>query len=1068
MKKTSVTARRWLFVMMGAVVAAPAPVTAAATLPDRLELGRDANGQPCAATRGWSVGSGGINFQDDQGFSITCRGVAAASVQGYLTVPSKLGAVAAASPDVCGDPRQLSVSGVGPVEARRCVDSRLRLPVIDIRTTGGSSVYHGAAVETALGPLEVLFRLATGAMAPGKVGTDEVSKTSIDVTQLPVAPVIATTADTGEGTDFTADAAIRQGLALIYGGRHVEASRLLNDAITQFSDAPALTRVELRLDAALADSNISQFESAKGHFEAAQALLATAPASNIRANLQQQQAVYLGLDAINRQRWEEALTHLDATAGTSFPLRDAVVLSQMNQTTSQRGAAAAVGVADAGQLAALVIDAQRNWARSVSHLALGDIEASNAALNAAADSTRALQVSVSPDSIIWLRAGLERQKGRVAARAGDFQGGVAGFDCAILTLQNAALPDASTCLFAGQPKRSAAAAASNTVVAETQIERAGFLARKPGVDEATLLREYGAAVETLGSGSGVYGSAPPALSGYLDTLAASAAKAPTEAVNDQFFQAMQTTGEPAIAREFVRLQSAVAADNSVQAQLADRSDLERQATRLRYEIGAVPPGDTATIARLEAERQAALASLAAVNAKLPAALNTVDDKPISVAAVRELLKPSEVYLKLAALNGKAYGIAISPDATSIYRIDATAREVDDLARAVLRTARSFRDDNGQARIRPFSVAKSNALFMLIAGPARDMIAKASGVILEPVGELRTLPAAILVTDPESVKAYAEGTKGDYSRVAFLGRRADLSTALSPRSFVLVRSRLTASRAPRPFLGLGENAPAPVLTGETGARPVQLANGCRVTYSDWAATSNANKPISAKEIRMSAAALGVGEAPMITGADFNNRNLLRAGAAGELAQYEVLHFATHGLPATPYSAPGCSTRLPPALLTTLTPPDADGRIESDGLLRFDEIAKLRLNANLVFLSACETASGNDAGAARLAGVEDSTPSLDGLVRAFLAANAKAIVATMWSVPDSPQTDELLTAFYKTGRAASIATALRTAQGVLIDQPKYSHPYFWGAYFIVGDGSKTMLTAKTADAAPGAAQ
>lgn len=1048
-------AAAWL--LPTAVLSLPAAVLAK-PLPDRIELGRDANGQPCIATRGWSVGARGVNFEADQGFSITCRGVSAASVQGYVTVPSRLAVLPPVDAAACGEPKTLSIAAVGAVEARNCVDARLRLPVIDVRNAAG---FHGVAVETALAPLEVLLRLATRREA-GVIDKDAPGKPSLDIAQLAPAPVVATTAGRAGGSDFSAEAAIQQGVTLIYGGRHVEASRLLNDAITQFSDAPPLVKAELRLNAALADSNISQFDSARGHFEFASALLASTVASGKRANLEQQAAVYRGLDANNRQRWGEALTYLEATGGDNFPLQDPVVLSQINQATS-RSASAAVGVADTAQLSALLIDAQKNWARSVSHLALAETAPASTALAAAAASTRALQASgVAPESIIWLRAGLERQRGRVAARAGNLDAAVDGFDCAILTLQNATLPASSNCLFAGQTKRGASAA-SNTVIAETQIERAGYLARKPGIDQAILLKEYGAAVETLGSGSGVYGSAPPALSGYLDTLAAGAASAPSDALNDQFFQALQTTGEPAIAREFVRLQTAVAADNSVQAQLADRSDLERQATRLRYEIGATAPGDTAALQRLEAERQGVLAALVAVNAKLPPALNTVDDKPIAVAQVRGLLKPGEVYLKLAALNDRVYGIAISAEVTKVYRVETTARDLDALTKAVLRSARSFRDENGEARIRPFSVARSNALFLAIAGPARDMITGASGIIFEPVGEMRTLPAAILVTDPESVTAYAAGTKGDYSKVSFLGRRADLSTALSPRSFVLVRTRVAASQAPKPFLGLGENAPAPILGGEAAARPVQLANGCRVTYADWAATSNGNKPISAREIQMSSQALGVGTAPMITGRDFNNRNILRAAVAGELAQYEVLHFATHGLPATPYSAPGCDTRLPPALLTTLTPPDAEGLIESDGLLRFDEIAKLRLNANLVFLSACETASGNDASSGRLAGVEDSTPSLDGLVRAFLVANAKAIIATMWSVPDSPQTDNLVTTFYRTGRAASIATSLRAAQGMLIDQPSWSHPYFWGAYFIVGDGSKTMLTPKTAAAA-----
>jgi CHAT domain-containing protein len=109
-----------------------------------------------------------------------------------------------------------------------------------------------------------------------------------------------------------------------------------------------------------------------------------------------------------------------------------------------------------------------------------------------------------------------------------------------------------------------------------------------------------------------------------------------------------------------------------------------------------------------------------------------------------------------------------------------------------------------------------------------------------------------------------------------------------------------------------------------------------------------------------------------------------------------------------------------------------------------------------LSACETSSGTSQQTGRLSGQEDSTPTLDGLVRAFLSANARAVLATYWKVPAETESDELIGAFYRTGRTASIGSALREAQLTLIRQPRFSHPYYWGAYFVVGDGSKTMLT------------
>jgi len=1043
--------RAALLPLLFASAALPSPV-AARTLPDRFELGRDANGQPCVATRGWSVGKDGINFQSDQGFSITCRGVAAARVQGYVALPAP--DAAPADEAACGAAGSGTLAGIGAVDARRCFDARLQAPAVTLRLTRPEGRYDGAAVETALAPLETLLRIvAIGGDTPG---SDARTTATIDVAALAPAPVAAGPAGASGASDFTAQSAIAQGLTLIHGGRRVEASRLLNDAVSEFADAPALVRSELRLTAGLADSNISQFEAAKGHFAAAEALLVTAPESDARTTLATKRDVYRALDATNQKQWATALGLLDARATDTFPLTDPVTLSRINQNADRRDASAAVNLANVAQLDRLVLQAEADWVRSLSHLGLGQIDQSRSALNKAAESVRALQANnVQTNSIAWLRAGLERQRGRIEDTAGNLDTALAGYDCAILTMQNAPIPGSLGCLFQNPAQqRSGALAASPTVIAEAQLDRAKVRARQPGVDQVALLADYDGAIETLTTGGGANGTAPLALAGYLDTLIAAAAQAPSPAIDDQYFKALQVAGEPAVAREIVRLQSVVAADNSVQALLADRTDLEREVVRLRYEIQAT--SDSAALADLTQRQTAARNALDAINAKIAPTLNSVDERPATIADVRAQLRAGEVYFKLATLNGRIYAAVVGADTTMIYRVERSAARINTLAGQVLRSGRSFIGQNGRLSLRSFAVDASFDLFSQIAGPARAMLTAARSISYDPVGELRNLPAAILVAqaDPNG----AQRGRTDYSQVAFLGRNAELTTALSPRSFVVLRSK-AAGGAPRPFLGLGETNYAPSVNDTAGATVLQLAPGCRVSYARWAAAYNGNIPISAREISLSAAALGVGQAPMITGAAFSDANLERASAAGELAQYQVLHFATHGLTAQPFDAPGCETGLPPSLLTTLATPDAQGPNPSNGLLSFDEVAGLRLNANLVFLSACETAAGVSETAGRLTGQEDSTPSLDGLVRAFLA-HTRTVVATMWSVPATPATDELIETFYRSGRSASIAGALRTAQAALITRPETSHPYFWGAYFVVGDGSKPMLTTPTA--------
>ncbi|WP_167737531.1 CHAT domain-containing protein [Sphingomonas parva] len=405
-----------------------------------------------------------------------------------------------------------------------------------------------------------------------------------------------------------------------------------------------------------------------------------------------------------------------------------------------------------------------------------------------------------------------------------------------------------------------------------------------------------------------------------------------------------------------------------------------------------------------------------------------------------------------------FGIAIGRDRTMIYRLPASLSTIENLAAAVQMSARS--DDEGV--LRPFDVAASERLFRSVAGPAAAMVAGATRLIYNPAGPLRQLPASIFVTDRGSVDAYAQQQfKADYSRVQFLGRKVETSTALSPRAFLRGRKELAPSTAPRPFLGLGENAPPQPASATTASRAMPF--DCSVSYGLWADTLARRKPISADEIGIAANALGVADS-RIVGPRFSDANLAHGDAADDLAQYQVLHFATHGIPEMPVNVDQCTMHLPPALITTLTAPPSDAPIVSDGLLSFDEVARLRLNANLVVLSACDTFAGASTALARRRGIEESTPALDGLVRSFIVANARMVLATFWRVPAHSKTDELLAAFYRAGRTDSVAASLKTAQNHLMDQPRYSHPYYWGAYFLVGDGSKAMLSpTRTAAAA-----
>ncbi len=111
----------------------------------------------------------------------------------------------------------------------------------------------------------------------------------------------------------------------------------------------------------------------------------------------------------------------------------------------------------------------------------------------------------------------------------------------------------------------------------------------------------------------------------------------------------------------------------------------------------------------------------------------------------------------------------------------------------------------------------------------------------------------------------------------------------------------------------------------------------------------------------------------------------------------------------------------------------------------EIAGLKLNADLVVLSACNTAA---AGGTRFGG-----GALEGLSEAFFNAGARAVLASHWEVP-SASTKKLMTGvFERVGRdrQRGLAEALRQSQLALISQPGTAHPFHWAAFTVIGDGA-----------------
>lgn len=151
---------------------------------------------------------------------------------------------------------------------------------------------------------------------------------------------------------------------------------------------------------------------------------------------------------------------------------------------------------------------------------------------------------------------------------------------------------------------------------------------------------------------------------------------------------------------------------------------------------------------------------------------------------------------------------------------------------------------------------------------------------------------------------------------------------------------------------------------------------------------------------------------------------------ELSNYRIIHFATHAR--FNETEPGLSGLI-------FSQFDNEGHVR-DGFVRLHDIYDLRLPAELVVLSACDTALGE----------EIEGEGIVGIVRGFMYAGSKRVVASFWQVADAA-TSELMNQFYVEMLTNGLApsAALRRAQLYIMSQPKWHHPFYWAAFSLQGE-------------------
>lgn len=431
-------------------------------------------------------------------------------------------------------------------------------------------------------------------------------------------------------------------------------------------------------------------------------------------------------------------------------------------------------------------------------------------------------------------------------------------------------------------------------------------------------------------------------------------------------------------------------------------------------------------------------------------------QPLSLADVQQqVLDDQTVLLEYSLGSDASYLWAVTKSGAAIYKLAprATIEKLATGLRAQLIPTKLQRrivgidvmaDTRGLGvSAKPFAedaagfVAASNALYKAVVEPAASVIGE-KRVLVVADGALNYVPFEALVKSPDAA---------DYSSLPYLVKSNEVVYSPSASVVGAIRKQQKASSG-RAMLIVAD----PVFNSEDArARGASSAAGTSETRglgiasalsdvagNDGAATGPAKMQglplarlggtkVEAEQIGRLVKASG-SQADAWLDLDASEGNL----EARDISKYQFLHIATHGL---------LNAERPQftGLVLSLV-----GNKSDDGFLRTDEVFNLRLGSPLVMLSACETGLGK----------EKRGEGVMGLTRAFIYAGAPTVGVSLWSVADK-STADLMTDFYKrllsppAGSTSSPSAAMRDAQLAMISGKKYSAPFYWAPFVLVGD-------------------
>ena len=458
----------------------------------------------------------------------------------------------------------------------------------------------------------------------------------------------------------------------------------------------------------------------------------------------------------------------------------------------------------------------------------------------------------------------------------------------------------------------------------------------------------------------------------------------------------------------------------------------------------------ASIERTRAERAKARDEIAR---RFPTYAELIDPKPATVENVKGALRPGEALVSFYfGRNSSFVWVVPKEGSVAFASIPITAADMETKV-ATLREALQIQPAT-LGETPPFNVALAHDLYSLLLKPVEAAWKPAQSLIVVTNGALGLLPLSLLPTAPTEVNLDEAPLFAGYRRVPWLGRTHAVTLVPSSAALRALRQLPPGSDKRELFVGFGdplfsaEQAVAEADTQKTievadiSTRAVRRRAVVKTRGIDTAVLARLPRlPDTADELQAIAGALRLEPSKVLhLGKDANEQTVKRT----DLSRFRIIAFSTHGL-----MAGDLDGLTQPAL--ALSAPAVAG-VDGDGLLTMEEILPLKLDADWVLLSACNTA----------AGAGDGAEAASGLGRAFFYAGSRSLLVTNWAV-DSASARDLVTDIFRRQAADSKlgrGEVLRQAMMALIDGPgyvqegktlySYAHPTFWAPYSLIGDG------------------